>query len=75
MIFKAILSNMAHPEFGQANTSYPIPDSQYDHTINLLEIGFKIVQDGRVDSLNSGDSCSGHSGKSVGSDNSYRQNT
>lgn len=34
---KAILSNKARPEFGQASVPFPIPDSEYDHTIGLLE--------------------------------------
>ncbi len=37
MIFKAILSNKAHPELGQATIPLPIRDSEYDHTIGLLE--------------------------------------
>ena len=51
---KVILSNKAHPEFGQATVPLPIPDSEYDHTIGLLEdmgIGSPTAQDCRVDEL------------------------
>ena len=56
MIFKATVSNKAHPEFGQATIPFPIPDSEYDHTIDLLEdmgIGSPTGQDCRVDGLDS----------------------
>ena len=51
MIFKAILSNKAHPELGQATIPLPIRDSEYDHTIGLLEsmdIGSPTAQDCRA---------------------------
>ena len=54
MICKAILSSKTHPEFGQATVPFPIPDSEYDHTIGLLEdmgIGSSTAQDCRVDEL------------------------
>ena len=53
---KAILSNKAHPEYGQATVPFPIPDSEYDHTIGLLEdmgIGSPTAQDCQVDKLDS----------------------
>ena len=56
MILKAILSNKTHPEYGQAATPFPIPDSEYDLTISLLEdldIGSPIVQDCMVGKLDS----------------------
>ena len=56
MIFKTILSNKAHPELGQATIPFPIPDSEYDYTIALLEdmgIGSPTAQDCRVDGLDS----------------------
>ena len=56
MIFKAILSNKAHPELGQATIPLPIRDIEYDHTIGLLEgmdIGSPTAQDCRVDGLDS----------------------
>ena len=37
MIFKATLSNKAHPEYGEASIPFPIPSSEYDHTIDLLD--------------------------------------
>ena len=52
MIMKTAISNKAHPEYGQATIPFPIPDSEYDHTIGLLEgmgIGSPTAQDCRVD--------------------------
>ena len=52
MIFKAVLSNKAHPEYGAATIPFPIPDGQYDSTIDLLDgigIGTAVVQDCRVE--------------------------
>lgn len=48
MIMKAEVSSKAHPEYGQATISFPIPDSEYDHIIGMLEnmsIGSPTVQD------------------------------
>lgn len=56
MIFKAIISSQAEPELGQATIPFPIPDSEYDHTIALLEdmgIGSPTAQDCRVDEVDS----------------------
>ena len=56
MIFQAVVSNKAHPEYGQATIPLPIPDSEYDHTIELLDglgIGSPTGQDCRVDFLDS----------------------
>ncbi len=56
MIFKAILSNQAKPGYGQVTIPFPIPDTEYDYTINLLEpmdIGSSTAQDCRVDELDS----------------------
>ena len=56
MIFQATVSNKAHPEYGQATIPLPIPDSDYDQTIELLEglsIGSPTGQDCRVDLLDS----------------------
>ncbi len=53
MIFKAILRNNK-PGYGQVTIPFPIPDSEYDHTIALLEdmdIGSPTAQDCRVDGL------------------------
>ena len=56
MIFQAVVSNKAHPEHGQATIPLPIPDSDYDQAIELLEelaIGSPTGQDCRVDLLDS----------------------
>ena len=48
MIMKAEVSSKAHPEYGQATISFPIPDSEYDHIICMMEnmsIGSPTVQD------------------------------
>lgn len=57
MIFKAVLSNKAHPEYGVATIPFPIPDDQYDHTIDLLhgiDIGDATAQDCRVEEVPAG---------------------
>ena len=54
MIFEAILRNNNKPGYGQVTVPFPIPDSEYDHTIALLEdmdIGSPTAQDCRVDGL------------------------
>ena len=54
MIFKAILRNKNKPGYGQVTILFPIPDSEYEHTIGLLEgmdIGSPTAQDCRVDGL------------------------
>ena len=51
MIFKVALNNKAHPEYGEASIPFPIPSSEYDQTIELLEvmgIGDARTQDCRV---------------------------
>ena len=56
MIFQAVVSNKANPEYGQATIPFPIPDSEYDQTIELLEglaIGSPTGQDCRVNFLDS----------------------
>ncbi len=56
MIFKAILSSKAKPGYGQATIPFPIPNSEYDYTIGLLEamdIGSPTAQDCRVDEVDS----------------------
>lgn len=54
MVFKAILSNKSHPEYGTASVPFPIPSSEYDHTIELLEnmdLGDTLTRDCRVDGI------------------------
>ncbi|MBD5118505.1 MAG: hypothetical protein HDT37_05285 [Clostridiales bacterium] len=56
MIFQAAVSNKAHPEYGLATIPFPIPDSEYDQAIELLEgldIGSPTGQDCQVDFLDS----------------------
>ena len=53
---KAVLSNDQHPEYGQMTISFPIPNDQYDQTIEMLqtmELGFSRNRDCRVDDLDS----------------------
>lgn len=54
MIFKATLSGQASPGYGQATIHFPIPDSDYDLVIRMLEdigVGSPTAQDCRVDGL------------------------
>ena len=54
MIFKVALNNKAHPEYGEASIPFPIPSSEYDHTIDLLDamgIGDAQAQDCRVSEI------------------------
>ena len=51
MIFKATLSGQASPGYGQATIHFPIPDSDYDLVIRMLEdigVGSPTAQDCRV---------------------------
>ena len=51
MIFKAILSSQASLGYGQATIHFPIPDSDYDLVIRMLEdigVGSPTAQDCRV---------------------------
>ena len=38
MMFQAVLSNRAHPEYGVATIPFPIPRDQYAHCMELLEL-------------------------------------
>ena len=56
MIFKAILSGQASPGYGQVTIPFPIPNSDYDLVIRMLEdigIGSPTAQDCRVVGLES----------------------
>lgn len=56
MQFDAVLRNPAHPEYGVAKLPFPLPRAEYDHGINvlsILEIGDAVIQDCRVDELDS----------------------
>jgi len=53
---KAVLSNAQHPEYGQTTVPFPIPNEEYDQTIEILEalkMGAALRQDCRVDGLDS----------------------
>lgn len=54
MIFKAVLSNKAHPEYGQVTIPFPIPENKYERTLDLLDsicVGSPSAQDCQVDEL------------------------
>ena len=56
MILKAVLTPSAHPEYGEITVPFPIPDGEYDQTIELLEglgIGDALEQDCRVAEIES----------------------
>lgn len=56
MIMKATLSNKGHPEYGVVSIPFPIPRSEYDHTIEMLkamDLGGALAQDCRVDEISS----------------------
>ncbi len=56
MKYQAVLGSKALPGVGQITVPFPIPDSEYDHTIELLEdmgIGSPTAQDCQVDGLDS----------------------
>ena len=55
-MLQGVLSNAQHPEYGQATIPFPIPNQNYDSTIELLgplEIGDTLRQDCQVDELDS----------------------
>jgi len=50
----ALLSNPAHPGYGQATVPFPIPTEEYDHVLEVLApfgIGDELQRDCRVDEL------------------------
>ena len=54
MHIKAVLSNAAHPEYGQLSVPLPIPTGQYDEIMCMLEqleIGDVLARDCRADEL------------------------
>lgn len=55
-LIRAALSNSSHPEYGQVTVPFPIPDDQYDQTMERLAslgIGDVLAQDCQVDELDS----------------------
>ena len=56
MIMKAVLTSSSHPEYGEISIPFPIPEEEYDQTIELLEglgIGDVFAQDCRIVKLES----------------------
>lgn len=57
MQFQAILSNPAHPEYGVATISFPLPMKEYDHSMEVLEaleIRDAVRQDCKVEEITAG---------------------
>jgi len=57
LVFKATVSSKAHPEYAPATIPFPIPDSEYDRTIESLEamgLASATGQDCQVDMIESG---------------------
>ena len=36
-VLRCVLSNAAHPEYGQVTIPFPIPEEEYGHCLELLE--------------------------------------
>ena len=56
-VLRCVLSNAAHPEYGQVTIPFPIPVMEYERTLELLaamELGARLKRDCRVDELESG---------------------
>lgn len=54
-LFRAVLSNAQHPEYGVATIPFPIPEGEYEHCIELLdalEIGDPLRRDCKLDEIN-----------------------
>ena len=55
-VIKAMLSNPRCPECGQITIPFPIPNDQYDHTIEMLQtmdLGYSVNRDCTVDEVDS----------------------
>ena len=53
-VLRCVLSNAAHPEYGQVTIPFPIPVMEYERTLELLaamELGVRLKRDCRVDEL------------------------
>ena len=51
MRMKVTLTSRAHPEYGEVTIPFPIPDEEYDHTMELLrglDIGDTLAQDCQI---------------------------
>ena len=56
-VMRCVLSNVAHPEYGQVTVPFPIPGMEYERTLECLaamELGARLKRDSRVDELESG---------------------
>ena len=56
MMMEAVLTSRTHPEYGEIAIPFPIPEEDYDRTMELLEelgIGDVLAQDCRVIKLES----------------------
>ena len=56
-VLRCVLSNAAHPEYGQVTIPFPIPVIEYECTLECLaamELGARLKRDCRVDELESG---------------------
>ena len=56
-VLRCVLSNVAHPEYGQVTIPFPIPVMEYECTLECLaamELGARLKRDCRVDELESG---------------------
>ncbi len=56
-MIQAVLSNAAHPEYGEATIPFPIPEEEYDHCLELLEaleIGSAVNRDCKVQEIPEG---------------------
>ena len=56
-VLRCVLSNAAHPEYGQVTVPFPIPAQEYERTLELLaamRLGHPTERDSRVDELESG---------------------
>ena len=57
-VFRAVVGNPAHPEYGVVSLPFPIPNEQYDHVIEALlppmQIGDPIKQDCVVKEVDAG---------------------
>ena len=56
-VLRCVLSNAAHPEYGQVTIPFPIPVMEYERTLELLaamELVARLKRDCRVDELESG---------------------
>ena len=56
-VLRCVLSNAAHPEYGQVTIPFPIPGMEYERTLECLAamgLGARLKRDCRVDELESG---------------------